>query len=118
MEAASVSVCIDLAIEQGWGEGGVGGMACAHGNEAEGSTSREGVREVVACSSTVRMTSWGSCMRVPRSMRTEVREGRGAPLLSVEELDDELWFLKEEFRDCASVVLCAEGGGFVEEFFG
>ena len=35
-----------------------------------------------------------------------------------EELDDKLRFLEEEFRDCASVVLCAEGGGFVKEFFG
>ena len=35
-----------------------------------------------------------------------------------QELDDKFWFLKEELRDCASVVLCAEGGGFVEEFFG
>ncbi len=103
------------------GRGGVGGRACIHGNGAEGSTSREGVREVVACSSTVRMTSWGSCTRVPRTVRTVVSEGRGVPLLSVvrrlRSWMNNLRFLKEEFRDCASVVLCAEGGGFVKKFF-
>ncbi len=49
------------------------------------------------------------------------RGARGAVVVgcaAFEELDDKFWFLKEEFRDCASVVLCAKGGGFVEEFFG
>ncbi len=49
-----------------------------------------------------------------RGARSAVAVGCAA----LEELDDEFWFLKEEFRDCAEVVLCAEGGGFVEEFFG
>ena len=62
--------------------GGVGERADDHGNGAEGSTSGEGVREVVACSVTVRITSCGSCARVPRVVRTEVSEGRGAPALS------------------------------------
>jgi hypothetical protein len=63
--------------------GGVGGSASAQGKGAEGSTSEEGVREVVACSRTVLTTSSGSWMRVPRQVRTEVREGRGAPAVSV-----------------------------------
>ena len=63
--------------------GGVGGKASAQGKGAVGSTSGEGVREVVACSRIVLMTSWESCMMVPRQVRTEVREGRGAPVVSV-----------------------------------
>ena len=63
--------------------GGVGGSASAQGKGAEGSTSGEGVREVVACSRIVLTTSSGSWTRVPRHVRTEVREGRGAPVVSV-----------------------------------
>ncbi len=63
--------------------GGVGGSASAQGKGAEGSTSEEGVREVVACSRTVLMTSAGSWTMVPRHVRTEVRVGRGVPVVSV-----------------------------------
>ena len=63
--------------------GGVGAIASAQGKGADGSTSGEGVREVVACSRTVLTTSSGSWTRVPRDVRIELREGRGAPEVSV-----------------------------------
>jgi hypothetical protein len=63
--------------------GGVGAIASAQGKGADGSTSEEGVREVVACSRTVLTTSAGSWTRVPLDVRIELREGRGAPEVSV-----------------------------------
>ena len=63
--------------------GGVGGSASAQGKGADGSTSGEGVREVVACSRMVLTTSAGSWTRVPQDVRIELREGRGAPEVAV-----------------------------------
>ena len=57
-------------------------MSSAQGNGAVGSTVGEGVKVAVACSVTVRMTSWGSESSVPSSVRMELREARGAPWLS------------------------------------